>query len=204
MTLRLAFSCFALFFAIGITPGPARDADSQAADSSPLIIDGPSSTEQERLDRLFDRLAKAESAEDARRYETSIDQIWSRSGSDTADLLAMRAVDLVAGADQDGAQRLLEAALRAKPDYAEGWNKRATLYFLEGDYSNAMKAIRETLRYEPRHYTAWAGLGRILQQTGDDRKALAAYRRALAIHPHLDGLKAEADALAAKIRGEEL
>jgi Tfp pilus assembly protein PilF len=130
--------------------------------------------------------------------------LWGLSGSDTADLLTLRAEELVAGEDAAGAMKLLEAALEAKPDYAEGWNKRATLYFLRGDYVSAMSAIRETLRYEPRHYGAWAGLGRILEQTGDDRRALEAYRRALAIHPHLEGLKGEIDDLVTKVRGEEL
>lgn len=60
------------------------------------------------------------------------------------------------------------------------------------------------LRYEPRHYGAWAGLGKILQQTGDEKRALDAYRRALAIHPHLDGLREDADRLADKLRGEML
>src|SRR5688500_591117 len=204
MSLPFVFACLILSASLAAAPALAQD-DPLAEADIPAAAGEPVGNDREaRLDRLFDKLASATSAEDAKRYETTIDELWGRSGSDTADLLTMRAEELVAGEDQAGAMKLLEAALEAKPDYAEGWNKRATLFFLRGDYVSAMSAIRETLRYEPRHYGAWAGLGRILEQTGDNRKALDAYRRALAIHPHLDGLKDEVDKLATKLRGEEL
>jgi tetratricopeptide (TPR) repeat protein len=214
MAARFAFACLLLALATAPvhaqTTGPlptgplAPDALLDADPGAPRPGEPIGNDREARLDRLFDRLATAKSAEDAKRYERTIDELWGISGSDTADLLTMRAEELVAGEDPAGALKLLDAALQAKPDYAEGWNKRATLYFLRGDYVSAMSAIRETLRYEPRHYGAWAGLGRILEQTGDNRRALDAYRRALAIHPHLDGLKGEIDDLVAKVRGEEL
>jgi tetratricopeptide (TPR) repeat protein len=190
-----------LFALIAAAPSYAQDAEEADA---PLPANTSVLDRQIRLDRLLDKLAQAPDAEEAKRYEASIDVIWGKSGSDTADLLTARASEMVADDKKDDALRLLDAALEAKPDFAEGWNLRATLFFLNGDYASAMSAIYETLRYEPRHYGAWAGLGRILQQTGDDRKALQAYRRALAIHPHLEGLKKEVDELEIKLRGEEL
>jgi tetratricopeptide (TPR) repeat protein len=203
MAARFAFAC--LLLALATAPAHAQTDPLLDADPGAPAAGEPIGNDREaRLDRLFDRLAAAKTPEDAKRYERSIDELWGASGSDTADLLTLRAEELVAGEDAAGAMKLLEAALQAKPDYAEGWNKRATLYFLRGDYVSAMSAIRETLRYEPRHYGAWAGLGRILEQTGDSRRALDAYRRALAIHPHLDGLKGEIDDLVTKVRGEEL
>jgi tetratricopeptide (TPR) repeat protein len=202
MTARNLFAW--LFLALAATAAPALAQDGPA-DAEPDIppFNASAGNQEARLDRLFDRLATAETPEDAKRFEASIDAIWSQSGSPTADLLTARAIDLV-GENQDGALKLLDAALEAKPDYAEGWNKRATLFFLRGDYPSAMSAIHETLELEPRHYGAWAGLGKILEQSGDDRKALAAYRRALAIHPYIDGLKEEADELEIKLKGEEM
>ena len=144
------------------------------------------------------------SAEDGRRYEAGIEALWRHSGSDTADLLTSRALELVTSNDLNGALKMLGAALSVKPDYAEGWNKRATLFFLRGDFRRAMRDIRETLRYEPRHYGAWAGLGRILEQSGDPAKALDAYRRALAINPQIDGLRQQVRTLATKVQGQEL
>jgi tetratricopeptide (TPR) repeat protein len=177
-----------------------------APQETPFVADGNSQQNREaRLDRLFDSLSGAKDADEAKRFENTIEVLWAQSGSDTADLFAARAVDMLTEAqDQDGALRMLNAALEAKPDYAEGWNKRATLFFMKGDYAHAMRDIRETLRYEPRHYGAWAGLGRILDQTGDSKKALDAYRRAIAINPYMDGLKDEVSRLTTKVRGEEL
>jgi len=208
MVLRVRFLVIALAaFACGpalaqdTVPEPETAAEPGLAD----IANASASDREARLDRLFDSLAEAKNADEAKRFETTIESLWQRSGSDTADLFALRAVDLLtSGDDSDGALKMLDAALEAKPDYAEGWNKRATLFFLKGDYPRAMRDIRETLRHEPRHYGAWSCLGRILEQTGDDRRALDAYRRALAIHPNLEGLKDEAGKLATKLRGEEL
>ncbi|MGQ4273520.1 tetratricopeptide repeat protein [Terrihabitans sp. B22-R8] len=203
-----------VLFAIGILLLPGAAAHAQDATDSPKgdahILSSHAATDespvsrQGRLDRLFERLSAATSAEDAKRYESSIEALWQRSGSDTADLLTARALELAASDDRDGAMKLLAAALDAKPDYAEGWNKRATLFFLRGDYGHAMRDIRETLRYEPRHYGAWAALGRILEQSGDERRALNAYRRALAIHPQLEGLQDQVRNLANKVLGEEI
>jgi len=198
----LIVGCFALS-ALSVTAVAQDDPPAPEAETS-LPANASALDRKVRLDRLLNRLATAPTPEDAKPYEASIDVLWNQSGSDTADLLTTRAVDLVAAEDQQGALKLLDAALEARPDFAEGWNKRATLFFLSGDYVSAMSAIHETLRYEPRHYGAWAGLGKILEQSGDDEKALAAYRRALAIHPHLEGLRKNADELEIKLKGEEL
>src|SRR5687768_6608324 len=141
MTVRLAFAC--LFAALTAAPCFAQRGSETGGQADPLAdaeIAAPAPGEpigndrEARLDRLFDKLASAKTAEDAKRFEHTIDELWGRSGSDTADLLTSRAEELVAGEDQEGALKLLDAALEAKPDYAEGWNKRATLYFLRGDY----------------------------------------------------------------------
>lgn len=180
-------------------------AELPSPDTLPSVAEVDAGDSREtRLDRLFERLAAATSAEDARRYESGIEGLWRQSGSDTVDLLTSRALELVTSDDQPGALKLLGAALEVKPDYAEGWNRRATLFFLRGDYRHAMRDIRETLRYEPRHYGAWAGLGRILEQSGDNARALDAYRRALAINPQIEGLRDQVRTLATKVRGEEL
>ena len=208
MTARFALAALILFAAA--LPGRAQEDagpppdPAPAAEAQPLNIDAAESQRKARLGRLFDSLATAENAEDAKRYEQAIDRIWTASGSPTADLLMTRADEMMQANDAGGALTLIQAALDAKPDFAEGWNRRATLFFLRGDYVSAMAAIRETLRHEPRHYGAWAGLGRILQTTGDDQKALDAYRRALAIHPHLENLQEEIDSLTLKLRGHEL
>ena len=86
--------------------------------------------------------------------------------------------------DYDLAIKLLNAVVELKPDYIEGWNRRATIYYLKKDYAHSIADIREVLSREPRHFGALSGLGLILQEIGDDKHALEAYRKVLAIDPH--------------------
>jgi Flp pilus assembly protein TadD len=159
---------------------------------------------QSRLDRLLDSLSGSESAEEAKRIEASIEAIWLHSGSATSDLLIRRALDAFQRDDHAAALTLLTASIDAAPDYAEAYNKRATIHFVDGNYQRALWDIRQTLRLEPRHYGAWAGLGRLFEQAGDDVGALEAYRRALALNPYLDDLPESVERLELIVRGREI
>src|SRR5690606_16678794 len=96
---------------------------------------------------------------------------------------AMEAGDLKAAIEH------LTALTDHAPEFAEGWNARATAYFLAGAFGPSVDDIRHTLALNPRHFGALAGLGQILEQSGRTRAAIGAYRAALAIHPHLDGIR---------------
>jgi tetratricopeptide (TPR) repeat protein len=76
----------------------------------------------------------------------------------------------------------------AYPDMAEGWNKRATVLYLRGDYDAALKDLDKTLELEPRHFGAMAGRGLIYQAQEKWGEALSAYRAALSINPAMDGV----------------
>ena len=71
------------------------------------------------------------------------------------------------------------------PDFAEGWNRRATLHYLRGDYTSSLSDIDQVLSLEPRHYGALSGQGAIFKARGDGRKALRALRRARTVYPRL-------------------
>ncbi|MEM7422929.1 MAG: tetratricopeptide repeat protein [Pseudomonadota bacterium] len=102
-------------------------------------------------------------------------------------LLARRADEAMEAKNYDLALQFLNDLVRLAPEFAEGWNKRATLYFIREDYGASLEDIAETLRREPRHFGALSGLGIILDRIGDKAGALEAYRRAVAIHPNLPG-----------------
>ena len=76
--------------------------------------------------------------------------------------------------------------VKLRPDYVEGWNRRATLYYLQNDYAHSLEDIEQVLVREPRHFGALAGLGMIMQDLGDEKRALDAFRKALAVNPYLD------------------
>jgi tetratricopeptide (TPR) repeat protein len=184
----------------------------EALDPRPLKPVEPPSTlpraqrgdKTQNLDRLFEALKVAPNDESAKYVENRIWAIWLASPSDTANLLMGRAKNAIDAQDFDLAIRLLNAIIDIKPDFAEAWNRRATVYFAKKDFSRALADIREALAREPRHFGALSGLGIILQELGDDRRALDVFRRALAIHPHLERVPDLVKKLSDKVDGRDI
>jgi tetratricopeptide (TPR) repeat protein len=153
------------------------------------------------LDTLFDALKVAPDAESAKAIEDRIWALWMISSSDTCNLLMARAKVAADEKDYDLAIKLLNAVIELKPDYVEGWNRRATIYYLKKDYAHSIADIREVLAREPRHFGALSGLGLILQEIGDDKHALEAYRRVLAIDPRQEHVAETVKSLSEKVEG---
>lgn len=155
------------------------------------------------LDDLFSRLKEADAGGSAR-IETQIWSEWSKSGSPAMDLLLMRGRAAMAAGDLPTAIEHLTALIDHAPDFAEGWNARATAYFQAGEFGPSVADIAQVLRLNPRHFGALAGFGMILEETGRDKEALEVYRAALAIHPHLEGVLQAVERLEAKAAGQDL
>ncbi|MSP41801.1 MAG: tetratricopeptide repeat protein [Alphaproteobacteria bacterium] len=169
-----------------------------------LIYAPPAQADQRnpKLSPLFERLMNKElSAPEAREIEAQIWLLWQPSGSETTDLLLARADGLLREEDPESALSVLDEVVSLAPDYAEGWNKRATAHFLQDDYRAALNDVERTLRLEPRHFGAWSGLGTILLTMGEDARALRAYDHALQINPHLEEIAREAKRLELVVRG---
>ncbi len=139
------------------------------------------------LDRLFARLHKAEDAKSAKVMEQVIWGLWAKSGSPTADALLQQAAKAMSASAYPVALRILDTVIEIKPDFAEAWNKRATLYYLERKFDQSLSDIVVVLDLEPRHFGALSGLGMIRRELGDEKAALEAFRRALVIHPFQPG-----------------
>ena len=133
-----------------------------------------------------------------------VERRWMRSGSETADLLMARAVMALEKKNYALAVEILDRVLVLEPGWAEGWNKRATAFFLGGDLTRAMADISVTLSREPRHFGAMTGLGVILEQIGDEKSALSAYRRALTVHPFFEPAKRAVERLGPKYDGVDI
>lgn len=139
----------------------------------------------EVLDRLFGQLRQADDEKSVQLLENAIQALWLRSGSPTADLLMKQAGDAMGEQQYRAALVILDTVVEQHPDFAEGWNRRATLHFLRGDFTSSLSDIDQVLSLEPRHYGALSGQGAIFKQRGDGRKALRALRRARTVNPRL-------------------
>jgi len=106
--------------------------------------------------------------------------------------------------NSDVALKLLDSVVQLRPDYVEGWNRRATLYYQRNDYTRSLEDIEQVLAREPRHFGALAGLGMIMQDLGDDKRALDAFRRALAVNPHLEKVPELVKTLTEKVEGRDI
>jgi tetratricopeptide (TPR) repeat protein len=208
MTARFAVFFFALVLAAPLA-GPVERAQAQAQVPPPGAAepDKPREAKPDRgksIDFLFEALKAAPDAETAKLVENRIWALWLASGSDTADLLMSRVKQAADEKDTDLAIRLLDSIIDLKPDYAEAWNRRATMYFTKKDFGHALADIAQALAREPRHFGALTGLGMILQEIGDDKRALEAFRRALEIDPHLEKIPEFVKALTDKVEGRAI
>jgi tetratricopeptide (TPR) repeat protein len=156
------------------------------------------------LDFLFGALKVAPDEASAKHVEARIWAIWMQTPSDTAALLMMRAKAAMDAQQMDVALKLLDAVIKLRPDYVEGWNRRATLYYLQNDYGRSLQDIQQVLIREPRHFGALAGLGMIMQDLGDNKRALDAFRKALAINPHMDKVPELVKTLSEKVEGRDI
>jgi tetratricopeptide (TPR) repeat protein len=156
------------------------------------------------LDFLFGALKAAPDEASAKHVEARIWALWMQTPSDTAALLMMRARAAMDAQQMDVALKLLDAVVKLRPDYVEGWNRRATLYYLQNDYAHSLQDIEQVLVREPRHFGALAGLGMIMQDLGDEKRALDAFRKALAVNPHLDKVQDLVKTLSEKVEGRDI
>ncbi|MGZ5871731.1 MAG: tetratricopeptide repeat protein [Bradyrhizobium sp.] len=156
------------------------------------------------LDFLFGALKAAPDQASAKHVEARIWALWMQTPSDTTALLMIRAKAAMDAQQMDVALKLLDAVVKLRPDYVEGWNRRATLYYLKNDYARSLRDIEQVLVREPRHFGALAGLGMIMQDLGDEKRALDAFRKALAVNPHLEKVPELVKTLSEKVEGRDI
>lgn len=123
------------------------------------------------------------------RAERALWTMWCRSGRPELDVRLDEAVAAMERRDFAGADRLLTALVAEAPDWAEAWNKRATVRYLAADYDGSIADCRETVARKPHHFGALSGQGLCHMALGQYGPAAALFRRALAVHPHLEGVR---------------
>ncbi|WP_282606612.1 tetratricopeptide repeat protein [Pelagibius sp. Alg239-R121] len=153
-----------------------------------------------RLDDLFTKLKNVESFSDAKGVEFVIWNIWVQSGDDAIDLLMRDGVDSMGRRDYRRALRSFDQIVTIAPEFAEGWNKRATLFYLMGEFDRSLADIAQTLALEPRHFGALAGRGLVYVELENDALALKAFEDALIINPYLPAARQNAEVLRKRLK----
>ena len=167
-------------------------------DTLKLIVTGdrrrPSSRLPERLNGLFRSLGDARGGR-AERIEDEIWRLWMAYRDSTAAFDLERATRALTALDFPAAERILARLVAAHPDFAEAWNKRATLYYMQNRDDESVADIHHTLQLEPRHYGAICGFAQICLSLGDTDGALFAFDAALRLNPHLNDVREAVDKL---------
>lgn len=161
----------------------------------------PADRQDARLDGLFDRLQTARNQDEADIISESIWAIWTYAGIEDVDRLMSVGIVAMAQGQFAVALAAFDAIVAKAPKFAEGWNKRATVYCLIGRYQDSIADVERTLALEPRHYGAISGLGLIHLALGQDKAALAAFERALRVNPHMPAIHEHVRALKRKLQG---
>jgi tetratricopeptide (TPR) repeat protein len=121
--------------------------------------------------------------------EEALWAVWSRSGEPRVDDLFKRGVSEMSGEHFSEAITTFTRVIELRPDFAEGWNKRATAYYLAGEYRRSLADCDEVIKRNPNHFGALSGYGQIYLQLDEPDKALDYFRRALQVNPNLDGVQ---------------
>ena len=151
------------------------------------------------LDDLFDRLKASTDASDATVIEGLIWRIWIHRGIDEIDQKMALGIVAMGNGNLQESLSYFDEVVRSDPDFAEGWNKRATVYYMLGNFEASVADIKRTLALEPRHFGALSGMGLIYDAIGNQAAAAKVWEKALEINPHMEGIRHRMD----EIRVEE-
>ena len=143
------------------------------------------------LDELFVRLREATTPTEIETLQNGIRQLWLTTSEQTLDKHLEAGMRALAAGSYTQAIAEFTALIALQPAYAEGWNKRATAYYLRGEYRASLADVRETLRREPRHFGALAGWANMLRTLADNQGALRILLRLEALCPHWPGLQSQ-------------
>ncbi len=137
------------------------------------------------LDELFAQLRAAPTEQAAHAIDQKIWMHWTTPSDSDLAMQMNEVLEARRYADLDGALRILNRMIAEHPDYAEGWNQRATIYYLLGNFEASIADCAEVLKREPRHFGALSGRALMYLQLGQRALALKDMATALKIHPFL-------------------
>ncbi|HXH02516.1 MAG TPA: tetratricopeptide repeat protein [Candidatus Competibacteraceae bacterium] len=152
------------------------------------------------LDLLFERLKASTNLLEARQVELAIWRLWLEHDDPEVNRLMRDGLVAMSERNLDQALADFTQVVALAPGFAEGWNKRATVYYLRDQLNASMRDIQRTLALEPRHFGALSGMGLIFMERGDDVAALHAYQEVLKLYPQSLAARLHIEYLQKKIR----
>lgn len=156
-----------------------------------------------RLPGLFDQLLLATSPQAAAPIEQAIWQAWTQHSDPIVEQLMDKAALGMQIGDRGMAQRALDQVVALAPDYAEGWNRRATFNYMVGRYQDSLDDIEQVLSLEPRHFGALSGKGLVLVALERWEEAAVAFQAALDVDPQMTGAQENLKAVQ-EIMGQDI
>lgn len=172
--------------------------------AAPAPPKDPAERRAEEMARLYLRLEQAEDEREAQGVTAAIASRWSRSESDTINLLTARALAADAAGGPALALRLLDYVVALSPRWAEAYVRRGKVRAEQGDDSGAVADLETAAQLEPKRFDAFAALGALKEKTGDKKGALAAYRKSLAISPQQESLRKIEERLRIEVEGRDI
>lgn len=148
-----------------------------------------------RLDGLFEQLGTTSEQAMADQLTAEIWTIWLETADSDSQQMMQQGIDAMNERDLDRALSVYDTLTEKEPDFAEAWNKRATVHYMLGNINESAVDVKKTLELEPRHFGALSGLGLLYIASGKAEAALTAFEQALEVNPHLSGPKFNIESL---------
>ena len=142
------------------------------------------------LNQLFKQLKKCDNSTTAAEIEMKIWKIWYTHPTEKKlTQLLEKGSDLISKGELEMAHKIFSTIINSAPNWAEGWNKRATVLYLMGRYYDSLNDINETLKRESRHFGALSGQGLVQIKLGNYEKAIKSYQAVQKIYPSIKAAK---------------
>jgi tetratricopeptide (TPR) repeat protein len=196
----IKFIGYCWLLAVCLLAGQARAADVMTRQQAVTAL--TSQTTKTKLDAIL-RLAKVGQMQDTNALvaslkdgdpaigmaaNTALWEIWARANDKAADKLYQKGVAQMSAGQSLEAIATFSQIIRLKPDFAEAWNKRATVYYFVGDLQKSLSDCDEVMKRNPNHFGALSGYGQIYAQMGDFDQALRYFEKAYLINPTMLGV----------------
>jgi len=169
-----------------------------------LVTSALSDQTDPRLNDLFAHLKEVSGPAEAAPTEQQIWAIWLEASDPAVESLMQTGIDDMIRGDHRAALKAFDQIVAIAPDFAEGWNKRATVHYLMGNLNQSLEDIARTLELEPRHFGALSGRGLVYAKLDDLERALDSFEAAMAVNPQMVGPRINAEAIRQILKGREI